>query len=121
MTDFASFAKTAAPDPNALVTDPTNLYSLKVTLVSGQNVAQGALLGRITTGGKYALSAAAASDGSQTPVAIAGHAVDASGGDQEILVHLTGRFSASRMVFGAGHTAASTREALAARGIQLDP
>ncbi len=121
MTDFASFTRTASPDPNALVTDAANLYSIRATLASGQNVAQGALLGRITAGGNYALSASAAADGSQTPVAIAAEAVNASGGAQEILIHLTGRFSAARMTFGAGHTAASTREALAARGIQLDP
>ena len=41
-----------------------------VTLLSGTDYPVGAVLGRITTGGKYKLSPAAGSDGAQTAVAV---------------------------------------------------
>lgn len=46
----------------------------------------GTVLGKITSGGKYAASPASGSDGSQTAVAILAHNVDISGGDVEAAV-----------------------------------
>lgn len=89
------------------------------TLVSGQNLLRGALLGRITTGGKLNLSLSAAGDGSQTPVAILAEDCDASAGDRECLFYEAGEFDASAVIFGTAHTVASTRDALAARSIYL--
>lgn len=92
----------------------------RVTIVSGQKLARGALLGKITTGGKYTASLSASSDGSQTPVAILANDVDASGGDvTNALVYVSGEFNERRVIFGTGHTAASVRDALRARGIHL--
>lgn len=51
------------------------------TLISGQNLEAGAVLGKITTGGKYTAWADAASDGSQTVAGILYAKVDASAGD----------------------------------------
>lgn len=53
-----------------------------VTLISGQNLKAGAVLGKITASGKYTAVAPAASDGSQTAVAILLSDTDASGGDK---------------------------------------
>lgn len=113
------FSSESAYDPNDIIADAKNLFTRSVTLVSGQNVARGAVLGKITSGGKYNLSLSAASDGSQTPVAIAAEAVDASGGDKTIMVHLRGDFKASKLTYGTAHTKATLFEALAARGICL--
>lgn len=52
-----------------------------VTILSGQNLASGAVLGKVTASGKYKAYAAAATDGSQTVAGILVAAVDASGGD----------------------------------------
>ena len=54
-----------------------------VTIVSGQNLKAGAVLGKITSGGKYAIADnhTPASNGSQTAVAVLLEDVDASGGD----------------------------------------
>lgn len=52
------------------------------TLISGQNLKVGRILGRITTGGKLTAVAPAASDGSQTAAAILMADTDASGGDK---------------------------------------
>lgn len=69
--------------------------------------------------GKYILSLAAATDGSQVPVAIAAEAIDASAADKVGLIYLAGDFNQRQLTFGTGHTAASTKVALAARGIFL--
>ena len=55
--------------------------SRQITLLSGQNLARGAVLGKITASGKYILSLSGAADGSQTPDAVLAEATDASGGD----------------------------------------
>ena len=83
------------------------------------NLSRGAVLGRITASGKYVLSASAASDGSQTPVAILAESTDATGADKTTVAYLTGEFNTAALTFGAGHTAASTRAALRDAGIFL--
>lgn len=113
------FSSEAAYDPNDVLVDSEGILTREVTLVSGQNVLRGAVLGKITTGGKYKLSASADSDGSQTPVAVAMQDVDATGGDKKIQVYLNAKVRPSKLIFGTGHTAASTFEALAKVGIQL--
>jgi hypothetical protein len=95
------------------------LVSTKVTLAAGQNLTAGAVLGRITTGGQFTLSASAASNGSQVPDAILAHDTNTTAGAAEALVYTRGDFIANNLTFGAGHTAASTREGLRAKGIIL--
>lgn len=93
----------------------------KVTLVSGQNVEAGTVLGKITTGGKYTTSLSASSDGSQTPDMIAAQDCDASGGDKEMLVFETAdSLVATALTIGTGHTLASIREGLRAKGLLID-
>jgi Bacteriophage lambda head decoration protein D len=53
----------------------------ELTLISGQNLAAGTVLGRITASGKYTTYANGASDGSEVAAAILYDATDASGGD----------------------------------------
>ena len=91
----------------------------KVTLDAG-NLVRGSLLGRITTGGKYILSLAAAVDGSEVPDAILLHDTDASAGDQEVIVAIKGRFAHAGMTFGTGHTAASVDAVLRDKNIYLE-
>lgn len=68
----------------------------------------------------YKLSAAAAVDGSQVPVAILPEAVDATAGDKaNVGVWQTGEFIKTKLTFGAGHTAASTLWGLAQKNIYL--
>ncbi len=109
-------------DPNGLLLPQmAEAFGEAVTIISGQNLAAGALLGQITASGKYTLSLSAAADGSQTPVAVLPEAVDASGGDKSAFVFYTGFFRESKMVFGAGITAALFRRTLAQRGIFVVP
>lgn len=93
------------------------LWPVKGTLVSGQNLKRGALVGKITTGGKYTLSLSASSDGSQAPAGVLVHDTDATAGDVEALVYLRGDFNQAAVIFGTGHTPASVAVALRDLGI----
>lgn len=69
--------------------------------------------------GSYRLAAAAAVDGSQVPVGILAMDTDATAADAETSLYRTGEFNEAAITLGAGHTAASVRDALEARGIFL--
>ena len=82
-----------------------------VTIKSGADVVRGAVLGRITTGGKYILSDDGASDGSEDPVAIAAEDIEASSADGTGLVWVMGNFDAAKLTFGGTHDADSVETA----------
>ena len=71
--------------------------------------------------GEYVVSLAAAVNGSQTPDMIASEAVDASGGAKELIAYYKGDFNEAALTIGTGHTAASIREGLRVKGINLVP
>jgi hypothetical protein len=104
--------------PDALVVGP-GLIARKVTLITGQNVVRGAVLGKITASGKYNLSLSAAADGSQTPDLICAQDCDATAADAECLAFESGKFNASALVLGTAHTIASIQEGLRVKGIHI--
>lgn len=110
MAVYASF------NPTALRAGDFPMISRPVTILSGQNLKRGAVLGAQTTGGKFLLSAAAAGDGSQAPKAVLAHDVDASAGDTVAPAYFTGEFGDLMMTFGTGHTQATVDAAFAATG-----
>lgn len=62
---------------------PGDWSRLNVTIASGQDLKYGDVVGKITSGGKYAIYANGASDGTQAAAGILiGSDVDATGGDQ---------------------------------------
>ena len=75
----------------------------------------------VTGSGKHILSLAAAIDGSQHPVAILAEDTDAGADDVSTPAYVRGDFDENEITFGTGHTAASVREDLRAKGIQLVP
>jgi len=105
--------------PDNLIAGDQNIITDPITVISGQTIVRGALLGKITASGKYNLSLSAAGDGSEVPVAIAAEAVDASGGDKVSVAYLTGEFNEDQVTYGTGHTKASTKAALRSLGIFL--
>lgn len=90
-----------------------------ITVLSGQNLTRGALLGKITASGKYVLSLAGAGDGSQTPVAILAEDVDASAGDKSGIAYISGDFNENAITYGTGHTADGVRDGLRDLNIYL--
>lgn len=108
--------------PDRLVANnPENLVARSITLISGQNLSRGAVLGKITASGKYTLSLSAAADGSQTPDLVLAEDTDASGGDVATVAYERGDFDENEITLGTGHTIASVQEGLRAKGITLVP
>ena len=84
-----------------------------VTVSGGAGMAKGSLLGKITATGKYVLSLPTASDGSESPSAILyDDLLEASDGDIKAVVSTSGTFNSTGVTFGAGHTVATTKDAL---------
>jgi hypothetical protein len=115
---LASFSSSSSTVDN-LVGGENPVLSRQITLISGQNLVRGAVLGKITTGGKYNLSLSGAGDGSQTPDAILAEACDASAGDKVTAAYFNGDFQSGGLTLGTAHTAASITEGLRAKGINI--
>jgi len=113
----AAFGSESSPAVQTVIGGDYPRVTRKVTIASGAALPEGAVLGMITASGKYVLSASAAVDGSQTPVAILCAGVDAAAADAEGIVWFSGEFNAGALGFGAGHSAESTRAGLRALSI----
>ncbi len=106
--------------PDKLIAGDFKLVTGEVTILSGQNLSKGALLGKITASGKCQLCDSAASDGSEDPIGILAEACDASGGDQtNVPYYLTGEFNQDAITFGGSDTAATHLAALRDLSIYL--
>lgn len=113
-----TFTDTFSPD--TLVAGQTQPITENQTLISGQVLARGTLVGRITSGGKMTLSLLASSDGSQIPYGILLDSYDASAGDLVGCgVMVKGEFDQNAVIFGTGQTIANTHDALRDAGIYL--
>lgn len=115
----ASYSKNSYTPDNLIAGNADLLISRKVTIPSGQTLLRGALLGKITASGKYVLSLSGAADGSQTPDAVLAYDVGTTTADTEALIYVRGDFQAGAITYGTAHTAASVREGLRAKGINL--
>lgn len=106
-----------------IVSEGNGTYSREtVTIASGEGVLKaGAVLGKITSGGKYAWYDNSAGDGTQAAAAVLFSEVDATSADVEAVVHIRhAEVWADRLVFitGADSTAITAGKAdLAALGI----
>lgn len=109
-------------NPDKLIAGLTQQVTWSGTLVSGQNLKRGAVVGKITTGGKLTLSLSASSDGSQTPYGVLLDNYDASAGDLgNVGIIVKGEVNENALILGAGHTLASIREGLRDQGLYLVP
>ena len=81
-------------------------------IAAGQQLAAGSVLGQVTAGGQYKLSASAAADGSQTPSVVLDEAIDTTAGAAPGVLRLTGEVLGTALTLGAGHTLASVKAAL---------
>ncbi len=97
--------------PNDLLVSDVPVITRNITIASGQNLLRGAVLGVITAAGKYVLSAAAAADGSEVPSLVLAFDVDASAGDVVAAAYASGAFDSTKLILGAGHTAATVEAA----------
>jgi len=110
----------ATHERDNLIAGDFPLVTEGVTILDGQILTRGSLLGRITASGKYILSLSGAGDGSEVPRAIViDKDVEPSGADEETGVYITGEFAEGEIIFGAGHDADSVRDALREKSIFL--
>lgn len=114
------FESTAYVPDMLVASNADMLVNRKVTIAAGQTLERGSVLGK-DGDGKYHLSAATASDGSEVPDLILTHDVDATGGDAEALAYSRGDFTEAALTLGAGHTLDAVRETLRGKGIVLIP
>lgn len=105
--------------PDRLIAGDLKLVTRDVTILTGQVISRGTVLGKITSSGKYIKSLSAASDGSETPVAILADDVDATSADVNAPIYETGEFNEDQITLGTAHTVASVRDGLRALGIHL--
>jgi hypothetical protein len=85
-----------------------------ITVISGQNLAAAAVLGKVTASGKYKALDPAASDGSQTAAGVLYDTVDASAADAEgVAIVRLAEVNAAELVWPDGITGA---EKTTARG-----
>lgn len=106
-------------DPNHIIAGEHPLVHQPVTIAEGQNLKRGAVLGRVTSGGKHILSASAASDGSQTPKCILAEDVDATDDDVVGPAYFSGEFAQEELTYGTGHTATTVEAAFRAASAPL--
>lgn len=115
----ATFSSAASTFDKLVAGNAHLLVSRQITLISGQNLTRGAVLGKITASSKYNLSLSAAADGSQTPDLILAEDCDASGGDKLALAYSRGDFNANALTLGTAHTVASILDGLRAKGVVI--
>lgn len=91
------------------------------TILTGQDLKAGSVLGVVTASGKAVLSLSAAGDGSEIPRFILLEDLNTASpaGDKVFNVAAEGYFNETALVIGTGHTADSIRVALRDRGIYL--
>ena len=102
--------------PDNLVAGDYPIVTDTVTIAEGQNLKRGAVLGRITVGGKCVAVGSyvgEGTDGSENPVCILAQDCDATDADVEnVPVYLSGEFAESSLSFGGTDDADDHREAL---------
>ena len=116
-SSYPAAATSEAFTPDRLIVGGP-IVTKKVTIDTGVLV-RGSVLGKITASGKYILSLSAAGDGSQTPDLVLLEDVDATSADKEAMALEVGHVDETALTLGTGHTVASIREGLRAKGIHL--
>jgi hypothetical protein len=104
-----------------LIAGDAKITTGRATLLSGENLTRGALLGKITSSGanegKLKQCDSSNSDGSQTPYAILVEDTDASSGDTVVDVYMTGTFNGANVGVVTGDDIADFKDTLRDLGI----
>lgn len=111
MTDNIARSTTESYEADSLIIGGNPDFG-RGTLASGQNLTQGAALGRVTATDKLVLSVKSASDGSEKPIGFLAHDTDASAGDADIQFARGGWINEHLANFDASWTVATLNAAL---------
>lgn len=88
-----------SPAINIIAGDTPAIVTETGTVKSGQNLAARALVGRITATGLLVKSDADATDGSEQPIGVLVHAIDATAGAKAAQYYKSGCFFADALVW----------------------
>jgi|SRR5215212_1177451 hypothetical protein len=78
----------------------------QITVITGQNLAAGTVVGKITASGKYTILAPAAVDGSQTAAGVLYGAVDATAADKKgVIINMDAQVNGAELTYPGGITA----------------
>lgn len=105
--------------PDQLLSGPLQVVSDTVTIKAGATYKRGTVLGMVTASGKYTLSVATETDGSEIPQAILADDVNASAVDTLAGVYLMAEINQNRITFDPSWTLATLKPALRPYGIFL--
>lgn len=100
MADYLAGTETESTTVSNLITGDQDIVTLPGTVITGQNLAAGAVVGRIAASGKLTIAALGASDGSQVAYGILAHAVDATSADKAGVVYVGGCFNPDALTWG---------------------
>lgn len=81
------------------------------TLITGQNLVRGAVVGRITASGKLTECNPGAGDGSEVALGILAHAIDATAADKTCQIYVGGAFHSDEMTWHAGFSTEVLKQA----------
>jgi hypothetical protein len=115
----ASFQSQGSFTPDGILAGEDDPQTRQITLITGQNLRRGAVLGKITASGKHTLSLSASADGSQVPVCILAEDTDATSADKVTVAYHGGVYDENALLYGTGHTKLTVREPLRDYGIKL--
>lgn len=105
--------------PDQLIGGDLKIVTHAGRTITGGAFVRGTVLGQITASKKYTIATAAATDGSQNPVAILVDDVDASSADALGGIYAMGEFNERAVTLGAGMTLAAARAGLETQNIYL--
>ena len=88
-----------SPAVNIIAGDEPDLLNETGTLAGGQNLAARTVIGRITATGLLVKSDAAATDGSEQPIGVLVHAIDATAAAKTVQYYKSGCFFADALVW----------------------
>ena len=119
LAGFNTGVGTWSPD-GLFAHDADSIIGKGITLISGQNLQRGTVLGVITASGKYTAATSGASDGSQNPTAVLAEDTNASAADVNTIAYFEGTFAEQKLILGSGLTIGPVRAALRSVGIYTD-
>ncbi len=109
MCPIASSEEEVYSPDNLIAGDSPRIATESAILVTGQNLVRGTSVGRITASGKITQCDNAAVDGSQVPVGITVHDVDATAADKNCPIYKAGNFRSSEMTWHASFDTAAEK------------
>jgi len=111
---------TGSYSPDNLIIGDIPTISYDETIISGQDVERGAVMGMITASGKLTACDHTASDGSEAPYGVMAEDCDASLADVTGGVYVFGHFDSGELTFGGSSTISDLKSAMRLVGLYVD-